>query len=168
MKLILPWGGQANPLLQLFIIGLLFLLLTGCGGEGNDPDARATPTASQAYGAQYGCPNNTVVSSPPTPPDVVILPAQNNTTITVHLKNLIEMQMPFGHSWSGPISSQGGLQLQSPYGYAWKAGQACIWRFIADKTGTSKVTFTERSLCRKGQPCSMVEILFIFTFNVIK
>jgi hypothetical protein len=156
------------PLLWLLLNGLLLLMLGGCAGADKSSEAHVTPTATQSHGAQYGCPNNIVVTSPPTPPDIVIRPAQNNTTITVHLKDLVEMQMPFGHIWQGPTNSQDGLHLQSPSGYAWKADQACIWRFVADRTGTTEVTFLEKPLCRKGQPCPLIEILIRFTLNVVK
>jgi hypothetical protein len=156
---------------RFFLISLLSLILAlvlvACGsnaGTGSNPPS--SPTAVQGYGAAYGCPSDAVVSAALSTPNVTIHPPQANSTITAHNGDLIEIELPFGHRWSGPTTSQGILQLQTPAGYAWKANNTCIWRFVAKGTGKVTVAFEARALCKPGQLCPQYVMYLPFTINV--
>jgi hypothetical protein len=105
----------------------------------------------------------------PAPPaaDVIIQPQQGTTPITVKQGEVIEIQMPFGLMWEGPTTSQGPLQLQSPYGYAWKPGGACIWRFLAQGTGTVELPFSAIVICQRDLHCVPSVTEASFTIKVI-
>ena len=147
-------------------------LLAACGtrssgvGKGSiSPSATASPFATvSGYGTAQGCPSNVVVSVAPPKPDLTLGPTSAN--VTIHVGELIEIQMPFGLVWEGPTTTQGILQLQNPYGYAWKPGKACIWRFVAKDSGTVSLTFLGRAICKKVPLCVPSVTLASFTIKV--
>jgi hypothetical protein len=92
--------------------------------------------------------------------------ANSNSTATAHTGDLIEVQLPFGHQWSGPTTSQGTLELQSPSGYASPTLKMCVWQFIAQGTGASQLRFTGRPICAAGQLCPQYILNVPFTIEV--
>src|SRR6185437_10791520 len=98
--------------------------------------------------------------------NVIVKPTQINQTISAHNGDIIEVQLPFGHKWTGPTTSQGILQLQSPAGYASKSSNACIWRFQVKGTGMVQLMFHSQALCQSGQACPMYITAMPFDFNV--
>jgi hypothetical protein len=94
-----------------------------------------------------------VVNPPQNKPNVTVLLKNSNSTITAHNGDLIEVRLPFGQQWSGPTTSQGELQLQTPAGYALNSDKVCIWRFIAQGSGMTQLTFSAKAICQKGQLC---------------
>ncbi len=166
----------------LFSIGLLsFLILAfvlaacgaagsggsttgGTGAAGSSPTAAPTPV--KGYGTANGCPSDMVVSSAPTKANVIVKSSEANNTITAHNGDVIEVRLPFGHKWGGPNASPSILALQSPAGYAWKADNVCVWRFVAQGTGTAELNFTGQALCKAGQVCPMYIMEVLFKINV--
>ena len=131
------------------------------------PTAPTTTTSpTNGYGTTTGCPNNTVVTAAPTQANVIIQSSDINKTILAHNGDVIEIRLPFGHKWGGPVASQGILQLQPPAGYPWKANNMCIWRFVAQGTGNVQLNFTGQPLCKRGQMCPMFIMVVEFKIDV--
>ena len=164
-----------------FIVPLALLLalvftLAACGtntttGAGSTPTS--APTSAPTRGATTapgktanGCPTSAVVNPPQKTPNVTLHMTNSNSTAIAHTGDLIEVQLPFGHQWSGPTTSQGTLELQSPSGYASSTLKACIWQFIAQGTGASQLSFTGRPICAAGQLCPQYIINVPFTIEV--
>lgn len=157
-----------------FVLIVAFLL-TACGsnsGGGTSTGAGGTstpnPTPTLSFAAANGCPNNAAVTTAPPKANVVVKPSNGNATITARQGNVIEFDMPFGQAWMGPTASQGMLQLQTPAGYAWKDGQVCVWRFVAQGTGTTQVGFFARAICKPKEACPQYVRNLPFTVTVTK
>ncbi len=138
------------------LLVLLVFALAACGynsggstNTGSGSTTGATPTASASA---YGCPG-TVLTTTPAPAKIVLKPSNSNTTVTAHVGDVVEIDLPFGQAWTGPTTSQGELQLQGTAGSAVTASKMCIWRFTAQGTGTTQVNFYGRAICQKGQMC---------------
>lgn len=154
-----------KPFVYIFALILVFVL-TACGahsgttvgsnGEHN-PASPPTPTTAiiAGYGTANGCPSNAVVSSPPSKADVIVQTPQAQASIAAHTGNSIEVRLPFGQKWMGPLHSQGVLELQTPSGYADKTDHMCVWRFVSKGTGTTQLTFSGEALCKPRQMCPM-------------
>jgi predicted small secreted protein len=165
---------RRKPLLLIvsLVIAIAFLL-TACGtnagkgtGSTGSTSPTPTPTTVQGYGTANGCPNNAVVSTAPSKPNVTVKPTDATHTINAQVGNVIEFDMPFGLMWGGPSTSLGGLALQTPAGYAWQTSKACVWRFTAQGTGTTRVDFSARALCKKGGFCPQYITEMSFTVSV--
>jgi len=146
-------------------------ILAACGsstgtGPGASPSPTPTYTTVKGYGTTYGCPSDVLVNPQPSTPNVVINVTQSNSTITAHSGNIIEVHLPFGQNWRGPSASQGVLDLQAPFGYALKDKGVCVWRFVAQGTGTTNLTFTGRAICKQGQLCPQYVLKVPFTVKV--
>ncbi len=149
----------------------LAFALAACGssagtGPGAKPSPSPTYTTVKGYGTAYGCPSDAVVNPQPTAPNIVINMSQRNSIITAHAGNVIEVHLPFGEVWQGPKASQGVLALQTPSGYALKDKGVCVWRFVAQGTGTTNLTFTGRAICKLGQFCPLYILALPFTVKV--
>jgi len=107
-----------------------------------------------------------VVSTAPKQANVLIKPANANSTITAHVGDVVEVRLPFGHKWGGPNTAVSNLQLQSPAGYAWIADSVCVWRFNATGTGSTVLNFSSQPLCKAGQMCPMYILELAFKVNV--
>jgi hypothetical protein len=163
-----------RPALCIVLFVTIFApILDACGTrssgtrEGFHPSPIPTSETVAGYGTAQGCPSDVVVSHAPPAADVTVQPNQGATPITAHQGEVIEIQVPFGLSWEGPTTSQGPLQLQSPYGYAWKPDSACIWRFLAQGTGTVELPFSGMAICKKGLHCVPSVTEASFTIKVI-
>ncbi len=149
----------------------LLFLLTACGanssGGTGSPAPSNTPTTVSGYGSGYGCPSNAVVTNTPVTANVMVKLSQTNSPITAHVGDVVEIQLPFGHKWSGPTTSQGQLELQTPSGYASKANNVCIWRFVAKGAGMTSLNFTGQALCKPGELCPqyIMDVPFTITVN---
>ena len=162
--------------LNLLVLFLLAFLCAGCGqtstggSDAASSNLPATPTPAptsvKGYGSANGCPSDMVVSTAPTKANVILQPSNANMTVTAHNGDVIEIRLPFGLKWGGPLASQGILQIQSPAGYAWKTSKACIWRFIAQGTGSTQLNFSGRPLCKRGQMCPMYIMAVPFKITV--
>ena len=165
-----------KPLQLLLIVSLAVLLifvLAACGsngrfgsGIGSGSTPTPTPTTVQGYGTAHGCPSDAVVTSTLPTANVTVKPAGSNSTVTAHVGDVIEIQLSFGHRWTGPTTSGGGLQLQTPAGYASIATKMCIWRFSAQSTGLTQLTFLAEAICEKDQVCPQYAIVVTFTIVV--
>lgn len=153
---------------------VLVVLVTACGsrvsgtstGSGGSGGPTASPTTVKGYGSAQGCPSDVVMTSLPPTPNIVLQAAQSNSTVTTSVGSTIEVHLPFGHKWSGPVTSSPILQLQQPAGYALKSQNVCVWRFVAKESGTAKITFSSQALCKPGALCPMYIAVFPFTVNV--
>ena len=151
---------------------LLIVLVTACGtnggtttGGGNSGGGpTASPTAVKGYGSAVGCPSDVVMTTLPPSPNVVIQASQSNSTVTTSVGSTIEVHLPFGHKWQGPVSTSNVLQIQQPAGYALKSQNVCVWRFVAKSAGTTKIAFTSQALCKSGELCPMY--IAVFSFNI--
>ncbi len=152
----------------LFILPLflaLACLLAACGsngGTGSTPPPASTPTRSTTN----GCPHSSVTNPSPVKPDVVIAMSNSNSTVTAHKGDLIEVRLPSNEQWSGPITSQGLLALQTPSGYLLRSDKMCVWHFVAQGTGTTRLTFSGRAICNPGKLCPMYVVKIPFTVEV--
>jgi hypothetical protein len=147
----------------------LAFALAACGSSlGTGPGAKPSPTYTtvKGYGTAYGCPSDVVVNPQPSAPNIVINITRRNTIITAHAGNVIEVHLPFGELWQGPNASQGILALQTPSGYALKDKGVCVWRFVAQGSGTANLTFTGRAICKLGQFCPQYILALPFTVKV--
>jgi hypothetical protein len=171
------YGIRCGPFWLVIALSLLgALLLSACGNAtgahtqsgaaSSSSQPAATPTTIKGYGTSHGCPSDAVVSTTPTAGAVVVKASQNDQTITVHKGDIVIFELPFGHRWSAPAGSQGVLELQPPAGYASLDTQSCIWRYVAQSSGQSKVIFLARALCNPGQLCPQYIIQFSFTIKV--
>lgn len=139
---------------------------TSTGGTGVDPSPKPTYKTVKGYGTTFGCPSDVVVNPQPPAPNVVISIKQGYTVIIAHTGDVIEIRLPFGLAWSGPTASQGSLLLQPPSGYALKDKHVCVWRFVARSTGTTKLIFTARAICKPHQLCPLFVLEVTFTIDV--
>jgi hypothetical protein len=164
---------QPTALCIVLFVSIFALILAACGtrssstGAGLHPSPIPTSGTVAGYGTTHGCPSDVVVRSAPPAADVTIQPNQGATPIAAHQGEMIEIQVPFGLTWQGPTTSQGPLQLQSPYGYAWKPDSACIWRFLAQGTGTVELLFSGTAICQKDLHCVPSVREASFTIKVI-
>lgn len=150
---------------------VLVLALSACGtntttgaAPGSTPPA-ATPTQSQAN--TNGCPNNTVMTTPPAAANVVLTNSNSGSTINAKKGEIIEIDLPFGHTWQGPTSiSPAILAVQGPAGYAYPTAKACVWRFQAMSAGTVHLSFEGRPICKKGQACPLYIMAVPFTITI--
>ncbi len=167
---------QKRALIPLTMLVLFVFLLVGCGkantggsstaGSGSVTTPTAVPTSVKGYGSVNGCPSDMVVSTTPPKANVTLQYSAVNTTVTAYNGDVIEIRLPFGHKWSGPLFSQGVLQMQSPEGYAWKANNVCVWRFVAHGTGSVSLNFSSQPLCKRGQMCPMYIMVVPFKIDV--
>lgn len=141
------------------LLVLLVFVLAACGSNGSNTGGStntgsgSTTAATPTTGASaFGCPG-AVMTTAPSPAKIVLKPSDSNTTVTAHVGDVVEIDLPFGQAWSGPTTSQGELQLQGTAGAAVPTSKVCIWRFTAQGTGTTQVEFFGRAICQKGQMC---------------
>ncbi len=162
-------AGHKALLFIVSLVALLPLVLAACGSTGG-PGAGSTPTPSpttvQGYGTAHGCPSDAVVTPAPPTANVTVKMTDANTTVTAHVGDVIEIQLPFGLRWTGPTTLGGALQLQTPAGYASTAIGMCIWRFSASSAGTTHLTFFARAICQKDQYCPQFILAIPFTIVV--
>jgi len=145
------------------------LMLAACGtntGGRTDPHPVLTYPIVGGYGTTYGCPSDVVVKPEPPAPNVVVNIKQSHTIVTAHIGNVVEIRLPFGHTWDGPRTLQAILQLHTPSGYAMKDKGVCVWRFVAQSAGTAHLTFYARAICERGQLCPLFILLVPFTIRV--
>jgi hypothetical protein len=155
--------------LMISLATLLPFMLTACGpigGPGSGSGSTPTPTSTVGYGTAHGCPSDTVVAPTQPAANVTVKLSDANTTITVPVGDVLEVQLPFGLRWTGPTISGSGLQLQTPAGYASTATGMCIWRFHALRAGTTHLTFSARAICKPGQACPQFVLAVPFTVVV--
>jgi len=158
---------QRSTWLIISLVTTLTFVLAACGtNSGSAPTSTSSAPTPTGVVNPHGCPSNTVVSTSPAPANVVLKPANSNTTVDVHQGDVIEIHLPFGQVWAGPTTSQGVLQLQTPAGYPQESANACIWRFTAQGTGTTQLNFYGRAMCKKGEFCPQYVISMPFTISV--
>jgi hypothetical protein len=158
-----------------FIVGLTLILSacgftnqgTATGSSGGSNSSTPTPIASTptvttvaGYGTTQGCPSDSVVSNISKANVVATITGTTSTSaagqiVTAHVGDVIELHAPFGKKWDGPQNALAGLTLQTPSGYAQKTNNVCVWRFDAKSAGTTKLDFTSRAICKKGQMCPL-------------
>lgn len=157
-----------------FVLALVFAL-SACGTNtttGATPGSTATAplataTATQSQATADGCPGNTVVTTPPAAANVVLTSADSGTTMNAKKGDVVEVNLPFGHTWQGPTNiPQNLLVAQGPAGYAYPSAKACVWRFLASGTGTAHLDFAGRPICKKGQACPMYVMAVVLTVNI--
>ena len=138
------------------LLVLLVFVLAACGynsgGSTNTGSGSTTGTTPTASANTYGCPG-AVMTTAPAPANIVLKPSNSNATVTAHVGDVVEIELPFGQAWTGPTTSQGELQLQGTAGSAVTASKVCVWRFTAQSTGTTQVEFYGRAICQMGQMC---------------
>jgi hypothetical protein len=152
------------------VLVLLVFALAACGsntsGGTTTTGAGSTPVATPpATASTYGCPG-IVMTTSPSPAKIVLKQSDSNTTITAQVGDVVEIDLPFGQTWTGPTASQGELQLQGPAGYAVTASKMCVWRFTAQSAGTTQVEFYGKAICQKGQMCPLYIMRIPYTIVV--
>jgi hypothetical protein len=162
-------NGRRSMWLVISLATVLAFVLTACGansGTGTTSTGSPPPPTSTSGVNMHGCPSNAVISTTPTPANVVLKPSNSSTTINARQGDVIEIQLPFGQVWNGPTTSQGVLQLETPAGYAWGASNSCVWRFTAQGTGVTQLNFYGKAMCKKGALCPQYIMSVPFTINV--
>ena len=164
-------AGQRALLFIVSLVALLPFVLAACGSTGGSAPGTGstptpTPTTVQGYGTAHGCLSDVVVTPAPPAANVTVKMTDANTTVTAHIGDVIEIQLPFGLRWTGSTTSGGGLQLQTPAGYASTATGMCIWRFSASSAGTTHLTFFARAICQKDQYCPQFVLAIPITIVV--
>lgn len=150
---------------------LMVLVLAACGSNtstgSTNTGAGSTTTATTPTiaASAYGCPG-TVMTVSPTPAKIVLKQSDSNSTITAHVGDTVEVDLPFGQTWTGPTTSQGALQLQGPAGYALTPAKVCVWRFTAQSAGTTQVNFYGKAICQKGQMCPLYVMRIPYTIVI--
>ncbi len=110
---------RPKPLfLIVSLVVLLPFMLAACGsigGSGARPAATPTPTPKivQGYGTAHGCPSDAVVMTAPPAANVIVKRADAHATIMAHVGDVIELQLPFGQKWTGPLASVGGCNCKN-------------------------------------------------------
>ncbi|HLI70078.1 MAG TPA: hypothetical protein VKV19_10010 [Ktedonobacteraceae bacterium] len=148
---------------------ILALVLAACGTNpttSGSPGSSPTQAATSTQALAHGCPNTTIVSTPPPAANVILTSTSASKTASAQKGDTIEIDLPYGASWAGPMKSSDLLALQNPAGYDSPTAKACVWRFVANGTGTAQVSFTARALCRKGQACPMYVRVVSFTIDI--
>lgn len=151
------------------LVVALALVLAACGtnggtstGSGKAPSS--TPTASAS---KTGCPSSTVMNTPPAPATIVLKMTNNNSVVNAKVGDVVEIDLPFGQSWTGPTTSQGSLSLQQPAGFALTPAKVCVWRFTAQSAGTTQLQFYGKAICNKpGVACPFYIMRLPFTIVV--
>jgi Na+-transporting NADH:ubiquinone oxidoreductase subunit NqrF len=145
-------------LLLIVIVFLLTVAITACGSNASKtnatslpPSRSATPTMISTPGELTGCPSHVIVTTPPPPPSVLLTPSASKQLYVARIGDIIEVDLPFGEAWTGPIHLAGALLMQTPAGYAW--GKTCIWRFLARSTGKEQLAYIGHALCKKDVAC---------------
>jgi len=150
---------------------LIVLVLAACGSNtstgSTSPGAGSTPVAATptTTASASGCPG-TVMTTSPSPAKIVLKQSDSNATITAHVGDVVEVDLPFGQTWTGPTVSQGELQLQGPAGYALPTSKMCVWRFTAQSAGTTQVEFYGKAICQKGQMCPLYVMRIPYTIVI--
>ncbi len=168
---IAQFGRRKSLWIMLSLATALAFVLTACGsntssGSGSTSSGNTpVPIATSATNTN-GCPNNTVINTASTPANIVLKTSNSNTMVTAHQGDVIEIQLPMGQMWNGPTTSQGVLQLQTPYGYVSQTANSCIWRFTAQGSGTTHLSFFGRAICKKGQMCPQYVVSVPFSIHV--
>jgi hypothetical protein len=172
----MPTNYSMRPLAPLGLLTLCIIAFSfvGCGAastggnvtKGSTATVVPAPISVKGYGTANGCPSDMVVNAVPTKANVILQPSDVNTTIAAHNGDVIEVRLPFGHKWGGPAASQGILQLQPPAGYALKTSNVCIWRFVAQGTGSAFLDFSGRPICKRGQMCPLFIMNVPFKISV--
>ena len=160
--------------LILLLATTLAFILTACGSNTSSGSSSTGSTSTGTTTAPVatstpnlnGCPSNAVVNTASTPANIVLKTSNSNKMVTAHQGDVIEIQLPFGQTWSGPTTSQGALQLQTPYGYPSQTVNSCIWRFTAQGTGTTQLEFFGKAICKKGQMCPQYVVSVPFNIHV--
>ncbi len=161
-------ASQKSLFLLVSLATLLAFVLAACGGTGPGIGSTPTPTPTivQGYGTTHGCPSDAVVTSAPPTANVTVKLSDANATVTTHVGDVLEIQLPFGLRWTGPTMSGGELHMLTPAGYASTDLGMCIWRFRATGVGTIHLTFFAKAICQKGQFCPYYVLAFPFTIVV--
>jgi hypothetical protein len=147
------------------LVTILAFMLAACGNSGTTSTGSAPVTPTTVVNTN-GCPSSTVVGTAPSPANVVLTQSNHNTTITAHVGDVIEVDLPFGQSWSGPTTSQGELQLQTPAGFALTTSHKCVWRFTAQGAGTTVLNFYGKAICKQGELCPQYIMNLLYTIVV--
>ena len=155
----------------IVIVLLLTITVTACGSNAPKttttnatPSRSATPTMTGNSSEGTGCPSHAIVTTPPLPPSVLLTPSAGKQLYLAHIGDTIEVDLPIGEAWTGPIHPAGALLMQTPAGYAW--GNTCVWQFLARGTGTAPLAFVGHALCKKGVPCVLAVNEAAFTVVV--
>lgn len=152
-----------------FLCGILAIVvafvLAACGTTtgstaGNPASSSPTPLSSAT-----GCPNSASGNTTP-PANIVLNQSNGSSTVTAHVGDVVEIDLPFGQKWTGPMVSQGQLQLQTPAGFTLATSKTCVWRFTAQSLGTTQLNFYGQAICQPGQACPMYVMRLSYTVVV--
>jgi|SRR5579883_1264269 len=163
---------RALPFVGSLALVLVFILAacgtnTTTGAPAGSGAATPSPTATQGQASANGCPSGAVVTTPQTQAGLVLTSKNSGSTVTVSKGETIEVDLPLGHSWSGPANlSPNLLAMQTPAGYESSTAKACVWRFTATGTGVAHLAFAGRAICKKGQACPMYVMAVNFTLDI--
>lgn len=155
-------------LVGLLVVVMAFVL-AACGTSVGSGTGSAKSTSSPtpvASAAKTGCPSSTVMNTPPAPANVVLKANNNNTVVNAKVGDVVEVDLPFGQSWTGPTASQGSLSLQQPAGFALTSSKVCVWRFTAQSAGTTQLQFLGKAICKPGIVCPFYIMRLPFTVVV--
>ena len=119
------------------------VLLTACGsqvGSGGEPPSPTVATA------------------------VTVTTASNNTIVTAHIGDHIQIALGDQYSWQ--LDPPDGVVLTHPVqNYMLVRGTQAIW--LASAAGRSAIKATGGAVCAAGSPCPLFAVLFSATVDVV-
>src|SRR5215831_8625886 len=108
------------------IVIMLTVMITACGSNASkttvtssQPSRSVTPTMISTPGQGTSCPSRIMVTTPPPPPSILLTPSASKQLYVARIGDTIEVDLPFGEAWTGPIHPSGALLMQTPAGYVW-------------------------------------------------
>src|SRR5712692_10675816 len=87
---------------------LMIFALAACGantGSGTTSTGSSSATTPTTTVSAYGCPG-AVMTTAPAPAKIVLKQSDSNATITAHVGDVVEIDLPFGEAGQADIESQ--------------------------------------------------------------
>ncbi len=124
----------------------------------------STTAATTGGNTLTGCPGAAAQPNWPSNAALTIVPAEANAIKSIAIGSDLEVVLPANAVWKFNHQN-GSLKMLQPAGYYDSTRSACIWRFTAQSAGQSQLYFTRQMLCKPGNVCSGIIILYTFTIQ---
>ncbi len=163
------------PTVGLILVAFA-LVLAGCGATAGAGGSGAASVPTKTPVANHpGIPGTGLTVRPCSgpwghvadigKPAVVLNDAANNTTVTVHPGDLVQVQLPISWRWSFD-GNAGALTLVQPAAAQDAQADVCFWNFRAGATGTTTLHFSGNMVCEPNRACPALARIDTFTVVV--